>query len=114
MTPKGSFYFKKVFKNKCWLLFPSVTVKYYGKSSHAAAYPWEGVNALDAAVLAYNNLSLLRQQMKPTWRVHGEILIKSYVQQMVLQRLFKQIYCIWHVNVKMQMAIRVLVFLTNA
>ncbi|XP_036768094.2 xaa-Arg dipeptidase isoform X3 [Manis pentadactyla] len=47
-----------------------VTVKYYGKASHAAAYPWEGVNALDAAVLAYNNLSVLRQQMKPAWRVH--------------------------------------------
>ncbi|KAF7253826.1 Peptidase M20 domain-containing protein 2 [Varanus komodoensis] len=51
----------------------SVTVKYFGKAAHAAAYPWEGVNALDAAVLAYNNLSLLRQQMKPTWRVHGII-----------------------------------------
>ncbi|XP_065257235.1 xaa-Arg dipeptidase [Emys orbicularis] len=50
-----------------------VTVKYYGKASHAAAYPWEGVNALDAAVLAYNNISVLRQQMKPTWRVHGII-----------------------------------------
>ncbi|XP_040523235.1 xaa-Arg dipeptidase isoform X1 [Gallus gallus] len=50
-----------------------VTVKYFGKASHAAAYPWEGVNALDAAVLAYNNLSVLRQQMKPTWRVHGVI-----------------------------------------
>ncbi|ERE83991.1 peptidase M20 domain-containing protein 2 isoform X2 [Cricetulus griseus] len=50
-----------------------VTVKYYGKASHAAAYPWEGVNALDAAVLAYNNLSVLRQQMKPTWRLHGII-----------------------------------------
>lgn len=48
-----------------------VTVKYYGKASHAAAYPWEGLNALDAAVLAYNNLSVLRQQLKPTWRVHG-------------------------------------------
>ncbi|NP_001406369.1 xaa-Arg dipeptidase isoform 1 [Mus musculus] len=54
-----------------WLC--SVTVKYYGKASHAAAYPWEGVNALDAAVLAYTNLSVLRQQMKPTWRVHGII-----------------------------------------
>ncbi|MBZ3874395.1 Peptidase M20 domain-containing protein 2 [Sciurus carolinensis] len=50
-----------------------VTVKYYGKASHAAAYPWEGVNALDAAVLAYNNLSVLRQQTKPSWRVHGII-----------------------------------------
>lgn len=50
-----------------------MTVKYYGKASHAAAYPWEGVNALDAAVLAYTNLSVLRQQMKPTWRAHGII-----------------------------------------
>ncbi|XP_069462611.1 xaa-Arg dipeptidase [Ambystoma mexicanum] len=50
-----------------------VTVKYHGKGSHAAAYPWEGINALDAAVLAYNNLSVLRQQMKPSWRVHGVI-----------------------------------------
>ena len=45
---------KKVIPND--VLFPSVTVKYYGKASHAAAYPWEGLNALDAAVLAYNNL----------------------------------------------------------
>lgn len=50
-----------------------VTVKYHGKASHAAAYPWEGVNALDAAVLAYNNLSALRQQIKPDWRLHGII-----------------------------------------
>ncbi|MEE6475797.1 hypothetical protein FKM82_010861 [Ascaphus truei] len=50
-----------------------VTVKYYGKACHAAAYPWEGINALDAAILAYNNLSVLRQQMKPAWRVHGVI-----------------------------------------
>ncbi|XP_049628205.1 xaa-Arg dipeptidase [Suncus etruscus] len=50
-----------------------VTVKFYGKTAHAAAYPWEGVNALDAAVLAYSNISALRQQMKPTWRAHGII-----------------------------------------
>lgn len=49
-----------------------VSVKYHGKASHASAYPWEGVNALDAAVLAYNNISALRQQLKPEWRLHGE------------------------------------------
>ncbi|KAG9268770.1 peptidase M20 domain-containing protein 2-like [Astyanax mexicanus] len=48
-------------------------VKYRGKASHAAAYPWEGVNALDAAVLAYSSLSVLRQQLKPDWRLHGII-----------------------------------------
>ncbi|XP_024147857.1 peptidase M20 domain-containing protein 2 isoform X2 [Oryzias melastigma] len=50
-----------------------VTVKYHGKAAHASAYPWKGINALDAAVLCYNNLSALRQQMKPDWRVHGII-----------------------------------------
>ncbi|XP_071391099.1 xaa-Arg dipeptidase-like [Centroberyx affinis] len=50
-----------------------VTIKYHGKASHASAYPWEGVNALDAAVLCYNNLSVLRQQIKPDWRIHGVI-----------------------------------------
>jgi len=46
-------------------------VKYTGKSAHAAAFPWEGVNALDAAILCYQTVSCLRQQMKPEWRVQG-------------------------------------------
>ena len=40
-------------------------------SAHAALSPWEGKNALDAAVLGYINISALRQQLKPTHRVHG-------------------------------------------
>lgn len=40
-------------------------------SAHAALSPWEGQNALDAAVLAYNNIALLRQQVRPTHRIHG-------------------------------------------
>jgi len=39
--------------------------------AHAALSPWEGKNALDAAVLGYNNISALRQQLRPTHRVHG-------------------------------------------
>ncbi|KAH7920193.1 hypothetical protein BV22DRAFT_1114976 [Leucogyrophana mollusca] len=46
-------------------------VEYTGHTAHAALSPWEGQNALDAAVLAYNNIALLRQQLKPTHRVHG-------------------------------------------
>lgn len=46
------------------------TVTFTGKGCHAATHPWEGVNALDAAVTAYNSISVLRQQMKPNWRVH--------------------------------------------
>ena len=51
----------------------SFEVEFTGKAAHAAAFPWEGINALDAVVLAYNNVSVLRQQMKPTWRVHSVI-----------------------------------------
>ncbi|CAL1531920.1 unnamed protein product [Lymnaea stagnalis] len=50
-----------------------VRVKYQGKASHAASYPWNGINALDAAVLCYQNVSCMRQQLKPAWRVHGVI-----------------------------------------
>lgn len=50
-----------------------VIVTYKGHASHAAASPWEGINALDAAVVAYNNTSVLRQQLKPTWHVHAII-----------------------------------------
>ncbi|CAN7982466.1 unnamed protein product, partial [Ixodes hexagonus] len=44
------------------------SVKYTGRTAHAGAAPWDGINALDAAVGAYVNVSLLRQQMKPDWR----------------------------------------------
>ncbi|TFY66817.1 hypothetical protein EVG20_g4273 [Dentipellis fragilis] len=48
-----------------------IAVEYKGHGAHAALSPWEGTNALDASVAAYNNISLLRQQLKPTHRVHG-------------------------------------------
>ncbi|PYI10727.1 amidohydrolase [Aspergillus sclerotiicarbonarius CBS 121057] len=50
-----------------------VTVTFTGKPAHAAAAPWEGVNALDAVVAAYVNISLLRQQILPAQRIHGVI-----------------------------------------
>ncbi|GJJ72272.1 hypothetical protein EMPS_04629 [Entomortierella parvispora] len=45
-------------------------VEYFGKASHASASPWEGINALDAMVMTYNGLALLRQQTMPTSRIH--------------------------------------------
>ena len=49
-----------------------VTLLYQGKAAHASAQPWEGRNALDAAVLCYNNISVLRQQLKPFMQIHGK------------------------------------------
>jgi amidohydrolase len=47
------------------------TVSYEGEAAHAAAFPWKGRNALDAAVLGYMNVAALRQHIRPTERVHG-------------------------------------------
>ena len=48
-------------------------VQFHGKAAHAAAAPWDGRNALDAAVLGYMNIAALRQHIRPTERVHGVI-----------------------------------------
>jgi amidohydrolase len=50
------------------------TANFTGKPAHAAATPFEGVNALDAAVLAYNGISMLRQQIRDGERIQGVIL----------------------------------------
>jgi amidohydrolase len=44
---------------------------YEGLAAHAAAAPWMGRNALDAAVLGYNNVAALRQHIGTDERVHG-------------------------------------------
>jgi len=48
-------------------------VRYHGKAAHAAAAPWDGRNALDAAVLGYMNVAAMRQHIRPNERVHGVI-----------------------------------------
>ncbi|RDB15781.1 Peptidase M20 domain-containing protein 2 [Hypsizygus marmoreus] len=53
-------------------------VDFTGKAAHAAAAPWEGKNALDAAVISYSAISALRQQLKPDVRVHGIIEGKNW------------------------------------
>ncbi|CAG8531143.1 13656_t:CDS:10 [Ambispora gerdemannii] len=56
-----------------YLAIRRAEVEYFGVAAHAAASPWEGKNALDAAVQAYNALSMLRQQVFPSDRIHGII-----------------------------------------
>jgi amidohydrolase len=50
-----------------------VDVEFHGHEAHASAYPQYGINALDAAVQAYNNVSMLRQSLFALDRVHGTI-----------------------------------------
>lgn len=45
-------------------------ITFHGRASHAAGSPENGVNALDAAVIFYNSVGLLRQQTLDGSRVH--------------------------------------------
>jgi amidohydrolase len=49
----------------------TLDVVYEGIAAHAAAAPWIGRNALDAAVLGYMNIAALRQHIRPSERIHG-------------------------------------------
>ena len=48
-----------------------VAFEFTGRAAHAAADPWEGANALDAVIQTFNNVAMLRQQVRPSARVHG-------------------------------------------
>lgn len=48
-------------------------IEYTGKEAHAAAAPWEGINAQDAIVIAYNGLAMLRQQTRRDEIIQGYI-----------------------------------------
>ena len=42
-----------------------------GREAHASGFPWRGINAADAMVVAQTAIGLLRQQFQPGDRVHG-------------------------------------------
>lgn len=44
-----------------------------GRASHAAAFPENGINALDAAILTFNAINALREHVRPDTRIHGII-----------------------------------------
>lgn len=48
-------------------------LEFSGKAAHAAAAPEEGINALEAVILTFNNVNALRLHLRPDARVHGII-----------------------------------------
>ena len=48
-------------------------VEFRGKAAHAAAFPEEGVNALEAMIQAFNAINSLRQHIDQRARIHGII-----------------------------------------
>lgn len=50
-----------------------LSVTYIGRAAHASGFPWLGINAADALVVAQTAIGLLRQQLLPTDRIHGYV-----------------------------------------
>jgi len=48
-----------------------LAITYKGREAHASGFPWLGVNAADAMVVAQTAIALLRQQILPDDRIHG-------------------------------------------
>ncbi len=52
----------------------SLEVEFFGKAAHAAASPQQGINALEALILAFHSINSLRQHIKERSRIHGIII----------------------------------------
>jgi amidohydrolase len=50
-----------------------INLTFTGRSSHASAYPEEGINALDGVIQTFNGVNALRQQLGSDVRIHGII-----------------------------------------
>ena len=53
------------------LAMDAIEFTFKGKTSHAAAAPWEGINALNGLQLFFQAIDMLRQHVKPDVRMHG-------------------------------------------
>ncbi len=55
------------------LALEPIEFEFTGKTSHAAAAPEKGINALDAVINTFNAINALRQQTRSDARMHGVI-----------------------------------------
>jgi metal-dependent amidase/aminoacylase/carboxypeptidase family protein len=46
---------------------------FHGRAAHAASNPHTGINALDAVIQTFNNIGMLRQQIRSEARIHGVV-----------------------------------------
>ena len=51
-----------------------VQFAFHGKTAHGAVNPWDAKDALDAIELMDDGVAFLRQQLKPTYRIHRSIM----------------------------------------
>jgi len=58
---------------KSTLALADLTMEFFGKTAHAAASPYKGINALDAVIQTFDSINALRQHVKSDVRMHGII-----------------------------------------
>jgi aminobenzoyl-glutamate utilization protein B len=56
--------------NRTRLAATAANVEFFGRASHAAASPWLGRSAVDALMLFDHAISLMREHIKPSARIH--------------------------------------------
>lgn len=93
------------------LALQPIAFEYFGRTAHAAADPEKGINALDAAILTFNNINALRQHIPSSARIHGiirhggeaanivpeyaksEFYVRATTKKIALELLEKVIHC---------------------
>lgn len=74
------------------LAMDALQFDFRGRSSHAAAAPHEGINALDAVILTFNGINALRQQVTSDVRIHGIITEGGKAANIIPDRAVAQFY----------------------
>lgn len=74
------------------LAMDALQFDFKGKTSHAAATPHEGINALDAVILTFNGINALRQHVTSDVRIHGIITEGGKAANIIPDRAIAQFY----------------------
>ncbi len=82
----------KTYESGSSLAMDAIQFDFSGKTSHAAASPHEGINALDAVILTFNGINALRQHVTSDVRMHGIIKEGGKAANIVPDRAIAQFY----------------------
>jgi len=83
---------QKSFDSGTSLAMDAIEFEFIGKSSHAAAEPEAGINALDGVIMTFNGINALREHLKSDVRIHGIIKEGGVAANIVPERAVAQFY----------------------
>lgn len=80
------------FESGSSLAMDALQFEFYGKTSHAAASPEKGINALDGVIQLFNGVNALREHVKSDVRIHGIITDGGKAANVVPDKAVAQFY----------------------